>query len=368
MAATRVLDRPGAGAHLQRRGGEEAAAGEDAAFHIAEVGLAHRRQLGQAGAGRERGLDDFRLQDPLRLVHGGQLEFLLGAEVRVQAALADAGRGGQVPDRQALQPVDGGQRRGRAQDRAAGAFPVGPWLPRRAAALTRCAGCHVDKIARSVVLSKLARTIVLTTRLSSQAAGQRTRYDRKELTMNVTTIVNGVDLDRLSGTINAVTADPALARFQFRARNHWIDGGHSRTTIKGFYGAGQEDATRTQPFTVDADEPPVLLGENRAPNAGEFVLHALAACLSGTIVYHAAARGIALDGLETTIQGDLDLRGFLGLDSSVRPGYEQIQVTITAAGDFDDNQLAELASLIRYSPVRDIVSNPVPVAIDVTRG
>jgi uncharacterized OsmC-like protein len=186
--------------------------------------------------------------------------------------------------------------------------------------------------------------------------------------MNVTTIVNGVDLDRLSGTIDAVTADPALARFQFRARNQWIDGGHNRTTIKGFYGAGQEDATRTEPFTVDADEPPVLLGENRAPNAGEFVLHALAACLTGTIVYHAAARGIALDGLETAIHGDLDLRGFLGLDSSVRPGYEQIQVTIAATGDFDDNQLAELASLVRYSPVRDIVSNPVPVAIDVTRG
>jgi len=185
--------------------------------------------------------------------------------------------------------------------------------------------------------------------------------------MHVTSIVNGVDLDRLSGTIDAVTADPALARFQFRARNHCTGGGRNRTTIKGFCGAGQEDATRTEPFTADSDEPPVLLGENRAPNAGEFVLHALAACLTGTIVYHAAARGIALDGLETTIHGDLDLHSFLGLDSSTRPGYEQIRVTITATGDLDDNQLAELASLVRYSPVRDIVSNPVPVAIDVTR-
>jgi len=185
--------------------------------------------------------------------------------------------------------------------------------------------------------------------------------------MHVTSIVNGVDVDRLSGTIEHVSADPALARFQFRARNHWIDGGYSRTTIKDFYGAGQEDATRTEPFTVDADEPPVLLGENRAPNTGEYVLHALAACVSGTIVYHAAARGIALDGVETTIQGDLDLRGFLGLDGNVRPGYEQIQVTINVAGDFDDDQFAEIASLIRYSPVRDIVSNPVPVAIDVAR-
>ena len=185
--------------------------------------------------------------------------------------------------------------------------------------------------------------------------------------MNVTSTLNGVDLGRLSGTIDHVAADPALARFQFRARNHWIDGGYSRSTIKDFYGAGQEDATRTEPFTVDSDEPPVLLGQNRAPNTVEYVLHALAACVSGTIVYHAAARGIALEGVETTIHGDLDLRGFLGLNSDVRPGYEQIQVAIKVAGDFDDDQFAELASLIRYSPVRDIVSNPVAVAVDVAR-
>ncbi len=185
--------------------------------------------------------------------------------------------------------------------------------------------------------------------------------------MNVTSIVNGVDLDRLGGTVEAINADSALARFQFRAGNHWIDGGHSRTTIKDFYGAGQEDATRTQPFTVDSDEPPVLLGENRAPNAVEYVLHALAACVSGAIVYHAAARGIALDGVETTIHGDLDARGFLGLDGDVRPGYEQIRVAIKVAGDLDDEQFAEIASLTRFSPVRDVVTNPVAVAIDVAR-
>jgi len=97
------------------------------------------------------------------------------------------------------------------------------------------------------------------------------------------------------------------------------------------------------------------------------VLHALAACLSGTIVYHAAARGIALDGLEATIEGDVDLHGFLGLDDSTRPGFENIRVAFKVTGDFADEQLAELASLTRYSPVRDIVSNPVPVAIDVAR-
>ncbi len=184
--------------------------------------------------------------------------------------------------------------------------------------------------------------------------------------MSISTI-NGVDLERLNATIEAITDDPGLGRFQFRARNHWVDGGHSRTTIQGFYGAGQEDTTRARPFLVDSDEPPVLLGENRAPNAGEFALQALAACLAGTVVYHAAARGMALQGLECTVEGDLDVQGFLGLDGNVRPGYEQIQVNIKVAGEFDDEQIAELAALTRFSPVRDTIVNPVALTIDVAR-
>jgi uncharacterized OsmC-like protein len=185
--------------------------------------------------------------------------------------------------------------------------------------------------------------------------------------LSTTHSINGIDVERLSGTIDHIVGDPALARFQFRARNKWIDGGHNRSTIKEFYGAGQEDTSRSEPFVLDVDEPPVLLGENRGPNAGEYVLHALAACLTGTLVYHAAARGIALEGLECTVEGDVDLHGFLGLDESIRPGYENVRVAFKATGDFDDDQLAELAGLTRYSPVRDIVSNPVPVAIDVAR-
>jgi len=185
--------------------------------------------------------------------------------------------------------------------------------------------------------------------------------------MHSTTTVNGVDLARLKGTIDAVAGDPGLGRFQFRAGTHWIDGGHSRTTIQGFYGAGAEDTSRTQPFVLESDEPPVLLGENQGPNAGEYALQALAACLTGTIVYHAAARGIVLQGLECTVHGDLDLQGFLGLDSNVRPGYDRIDVTIKVAGELDDDQLAEIAGLTRFSPVRDVVTSPVPVAIDVAR-
>lgn len=185
--------------------------------------------------------------------------------------------------------------------------------------------------------------------------------------MHVTNTVNGVDLDRLAGTIEAVVDNPALARFEFRVDNRWLDGGHTRSSIKGFYGAGQEDASRTEPFILESDEPPVLLGENRAPNAGEYLLQALASCVTGTIVYHAAARGIALEALECKVDGDVDLRGFLGLDSNVRPGFGQIRVAVTAKGDFDDAQFAELTSLADFSPVRDTVSNPVSVTVGVTR-
>ena len=178
--------------------------------------------------------------------------------------------------------------------------------------------------------------------------------------MSISSTVNGVDLERLNATVEAVTADPGLGRFQFRARNHWIDGGHSRTTIQGFYGAGQEDTTRDQPFVLDSDEPPVLLGENRAPNAGEYALQALAACLTGTIVYHAAARGMALQGLECTVQATWTCRGSSVWAATSAPATSRSRSPSRSTGDFDDDQLAEIASLTRYSPVRDTVTNPVP--------
>jgi hypothetical protein len=146
------LDRAGAGAHLQRGAGHEAAAGEGTALQVIKECLAHSRELGPAGRSDKGGPHDFFLEDPASLLDGRQLKFLLGAEMRVQAALAHADRRGQVPDRQALQPVHGRQRGGRAQDRGAGAFPVG------AGAALRMGACHsaahrLDKIARPVVLS-----------------------------------------------------------------------------------------------------------------------------------------------------------------------------------------------------------------------
>lgn len=175
-------------------------------------------------------------------------------------------------------------------------------------------------------------------------------------------VMNGVDVERLGQTIQAVQKDPGLAKSQFRAINRWVDGGHNRSTIQGFYAAGQEDTSRTNPFVLDADEPPVLLGQDKGANPVEFVLHALAACVTTSLVYHAAARGIRLESVESQLEGDLDLQGFLGLSDQVRRGYKEIRVKFTVKSDASPEQLQELT---KFSPVYDIVSNPVPVSISI---
>jgi len=176
-------------------------------------------------------------------------------------------------------------------------------------------------------------------------------------------VINGVDVNRLGETVGAIRQNPHLASSKFRAANRWITGGHNRSTIKGFYAAGQEDVTRTKPFELDADEPQVLLGKDQAANPVEFLLHALAACLTTSLVYHAAARGIHIESIESKLEGDLDLQGFLGLSDQVRQGYQQIRVHFTIQSDAPAE---ELESLVKFSPVYDIVSNPVPVSIAIT--
>jgi uncharacterized OsmC-like protein len=174
--------------------------------------------------------------------------------------------------------------------------------------------------------------------------------------------MNGVDVARLGQTVAAVQQHPSLAAFQFRAVNRWVGGGHNRSTIQGFYGAEQEDTVRTTAFVLDADEPPVLLGKDQGANPVEFVLHALAACLTTSMVYHAAARGIRIDSVESRLDGDLDLRGFLGVSDNVRRGYQQIRVKFQVASDAAADELQQLTT---YSPVFDIVSNPVPVSVSI---
>ena len=176
------------------------------------------------------------------------------------------------------------------------------------------------------------------------------------------TKVNGVDVGKMETTIDAIQQTPELAKFTFRATNQWISGGHNRSTIKEFYGACQDDSTRTEPFVLDADEPPILLGNDVAANPAEFVLHSLASCLTTSLVYHAAARGIKIDGVESKLEGDIDLQGFLGLSKDIRKGYQNINVQFKVKSDADPELLRELCN---QSPVFDIVSNPVPVNVSV---
>ncbi len=186
------------------------------------------------------------------------------------------------------------------------------------------------------------------------------------MTTQSLTQVNGVNVEQLLATIDAIRQHPDLARFQFRAHNEWIRGGRSRTSIQGFYGAGQEDASRKAPFLLEGDEPPLLLGENSAPNAVEAVLHALASCLAVGFVYNAAARGIHVERLSFDLEGDLDLRAFLGLSQEVRPGYEGVRITYQVKSDAPREKILELCDYVqKTSPVLDIIRHPVPVTISL---
>ena len=178
-------------------------------------------------------------------------------------------------------------------------------------------------------------------------------------------IVNGVNVDQLFDTVNTIKDKPDVAKFKFRARNRWVNGGHNRTTINDFYGACETHA-RSRPFVFEEDEPPVLLGQDHGANPVEYALTALAGCLTTSLIYHAAAQGIKIDEVESQLEGDLDLHGFLGLSESVRNGYEGIRVTFKIKADLPEEKLKELVELAqKRSPVFDIISNPVPVSVEL---
>lgn len=181
---------------------------------------------------------------------------------------------------------------------------------------------------------------------------------------STTTKLNGVDVGRLEETIAAIDADPGLARFEFRAKTEWEGGARSRTTVQEFHGAGQTDASREQPLEMVGDEPPLLLGENHGPNAVETVLHALTSCLTVGFVYNAAARGIEVRSLDFDIDGELDLRPFLGLADGEPAGYDEIRVRYRVDADASPDQIDELCAHVqRTSPVLDVLSRPVPVTV-----
>src|SRR6266511_5676782 len=175
---------------------------------------------------------------------------------------------------------------------------------------------------------------------------------------------NGVDTATLFATLDAVKGNPDIAKFQFRASNRWVSGTHNQSTLHGFYGAMQE-MTHKQPFSYDADHPAVLVGTDNGPTPVEYLLPAIAACLTAGIANIAAARGVNLDSVESTVEGDIDLLGILGLADEVRNGYQQIKVSFKLRGDDPDKLRSLVDQSRRRSAVFDIVTNGVPVAIEV---
>jgi uncharacterized OsmC-like protein len=197
----------------------------------------------------------------------------------------------------------------------------------------------------------------------------RGRNEEAQMSTVLESARNGVDTEALFATLDAVKAQPELATFRFRARNTWIDGAHNRATIQGFYGALEEDVSRAEPFTIDAGEPPVLVGTNTGPNPAEILLAALSACLTTTLVYVAAARGVRLTEVESELEGEMDVRGCLGLDDDYRNGFERIRVSFTVKGDAPPEKLREIVQRAqKRSAVFDMVQNGVPVAVEVATG
>ena len=183
----------------------------------------------------------------------------------------------------------------------------------------------------------------------------------------LTTTVNGVDLARLTETIKAVKAAPELARFRFRIQNRWIGCGQNRSEVQQFSAGETETPHRTE-LILEADEPDVLLGSDTGANPVEHLLHALASCVTTSMIYHAAARGIAIEEVESSLEGDLDLRGFLGISPTVRKGYQQIRLKLRIKANATDEQLRELESLgPKFSPVFDSISKGVPIAVSSER-
>ncbi len=181
-------------------------------------------------------------------------------------------------------------------------------------------------------------------------------------------IINGINVSQLLGTIEAVKANPAVGKFKFRAKNRWLDGTHNCAMVKDFYGALQEDDSR-QEMLFDEDEPPVLLGSNLGANPVEYLLTALSGCLTTSLIAYASARGITVKGVQSRYEGDIDLRGFLGISEDVPVGYQNIRVSFSIDADISDEEKEELVRMAqKYSPVFNTISRMTPVTVALSNG
>ena len=179
--------------------------------------------------------------------------------------------------------------------------------------------------------------------------------------------VNGVNVDALFSTIDAIKETPVIAEFKFRAKGKWINGGNSHVSITDFYGV-QKDHPHQKPFELEADEPPLLLGWDKGPNPVEYALTGLSGCLTASLIYHSAARGIEIKGVETRLEGDLNLRGFLGLSDDIKVGYENIRVYFKLDADVSEEEKKDLIRMAqKYSPVFNTIANPTPVIVELDK-
>jgi uncharacterized OsmC-like protein len=188
--------------------------------------------------------------------------------------------------------------------------------------------------------------------------------------MNMTQVApkirNGVNIDQMFGTLDLIKAQPELASFVWRASNRWLGGSHNRTTIKTFFAAGADDTSREKAFTVDAGEPNILLGHDEGPNPAEFLLHALAACLTTSVVYVASARGVILDEVESSVEGTMDVQGALGLNKEIRNGFSAIRVSFSVRADAPREKIQEvLERAYARSAVFDSINAGVPVTVSL---
>jgi uncharacterized OsmC-like protein len=177
--------------------------------------------------------------------------------------------------------------------------------------------------------------------------------------------VNGIDIDQLFNTIEQIKENPKIAFFKFRATNQWVNGTHCRGTVKDFYGALENDDSRP-PVDYDMDEPPVLLGNNDGRNPVEYLLVALSGCLTTSLVAHSSAKGIKINGVSSRYEGDIDLRGFLGLSEEVPVGYQEIRIVFKIDADVSEEQKEEMIRMAqKYSPVYNTITKSAPVTVQL---
>lgn len=179
--------------------------------------------------------------------------------------------------------------------------------------------------------------------------------------------VNGVNIEQLFSTIDLIKENQDVAKFKFRTTNKWVNGTHCRATVKDFYGALKEDSTR-EPRIFDMDEPPVLLGNNQGTNPVEYLLVALSGCLTTSLVAHSSAKGIEIRGVQSRYEGDIDLRGFLGLSEEVPVGFQEVRVYFKIDADVSDEQKEEMIRMAqKYSPVFNTITRSAPVSVHLDK-